>query len=416
MNHNRIDIVRADAPELAHFGSHPTGVRTVEFTDPYRPDILSIPEGGVTPRYDRTLTVEIWYPARLWEGQTPGTQYPTTTRNRDIRAILTGSATRDADPLRETAPYPLVILSHGYPGNRYLLSHLGENLASKGYVVVSIDHKDSTYEDQGSFGSTLFNRPLDQRFVLQKLADAAGDRNSFLYHLVDADSTAIVGYSMGGYGLLNNLGAGFSDDVVNHPIAPPHGLLAQHATSNPGFRTSLDPRIKAGVAIAPWGMENGFWKDEDLLGINRPTLYVAGSLDAIAGYENGTRAIFDGARNSDRYLLTFINAGHNAGAPIPLPVEFLNRADQAGSGHYTDPVWDTVRMNNIMDHFITVFLDFHLKGEHDRMAYLNLVPNSMDGVWDVSKDGEPTGSHTYWKGFPRRNAVGLRLEHKSTGE
>ena len=27
------------------------------------------------------------------------------------------------------------------------MSHLGENLASKGYVVVSIDHPESTYDD-----------------------------------------------------------------------------------------------------------------------------------------------------------------------------------------------------------------------------------------------------------------------------
>ena len=56
--------------------------------------------------------------------------------------------------------YPLVILSHGYPGNRFLMSHIGENLASKGFVTVSIDHKDSTYDDQKAFGSTLYNRPL----------------------------------------------------------------------------------------------------------------------------------------------------------------------------------------------------------------------------------------------------------------
>ena len=56
-------------------------------------------------------------------------------------------------------------MSHGYPGNRYLLSHLCENLASKGFVVVSIDHKESTYDDQQRFASTLYNRPLDQLFV-----------------------------------------------------------------------------------------------------------------------------------------------------------------------------------------------------------------------------------------------------------
>jgi predicted dienelactone hydrolase len=52
----------------------------------------------------------------------------------------------DADVLKTMEPMPLVIISHGYPGNRYLMSHLGEDLASKGYVVASIDHRDSTYD------------------------------------------------------------------------------------------------------------------------------------------------------------------------------------------------------------------------------------------------------------------------------
>ena len=67
---------------------------------------------------------------------------------------------RDAAPAAAAGGYPLVILSHGYPGNRYLLGHLGENLASKGFVVASIDHPDSTYDDQKAFASTLYNRPL----------------------------------------------------------------------------------------------------------------------------------------------------------------------------------------------------------------------------------------------------------------
>ena len=71
-------------------------------------------------------------------------------------------------------PYPLLIISHGYPGNRFLLSHLAENLASKGYVVASIDHTDSTYSDQAAFGSTLLNRPLDQLFVLNEMARLNG--------------------------------------------------------------------------------------------------------------------------------------------------------------------------------------------------------------------------------------------------
>ncbi|MCH7673035.1 MAG: dienelactone hydrolase, partial [Proteobacteria bacterium] len=243
----------------------------------------------------------------------------------------------------------------------------------------------------------------------------AEDSASFLYRLLNAETTAIVGYSMGGYGLINNLGGGYSDDIVASLLAPPNELLRQHASGNPDYRDNLDPRIKAGVAVAPWGMNLGFWRNQDLAGIDVPTFYIAGSADTVAGYENGTRAIFENAMNSDRYLLTFKNAGHNAGAPYPLPVEILNSEDKTGASHYTDPVWDTVRMNNIMDHFVTAYLDYQLKGKEERMSYLDLVPDGADGVYSV-KNGQPDVDHTYWKGFGAGTAVGLKLEHLRVGQ
>ena len=35
--------------------------------------------------------------------------------------------------------------------------------------------------------------------------------------------------------------------------------------------------------------------------------------------------------------------------------------------HYADPVWDTVRMNNIAQHVVAGFLDRHLKGAAGEM-------------------------------------------------
>ena len=407
---NRIDVIRHDAPELAQFGDYDVGVRTLHFTDPNRPDILNITSGGETVLYDRNLTVEVWYPARLAEDQQPGGVYSTTTRNPAITATLHGRAVRDAAVMTSAGKVPLVIISHGYPGNRYLLSHLGENLASKGYVVASIDHRDSTYRDQQRFSSTLYNRPLDQLFVLNQMAALSDITGSFLSGAVDTENTGIVGYSMGGYGLVNNLGGGYSDELIDHVAAPPNRMLYRRASTNPEYRENLDSRIKAGFVVAPWGMEAGVWQPDDLKGIEIPTFYVGGSSDETAGYNKGTRAIYENATNSDRYLLTFENAGHNAGAPIPLPVEILDSQDGTGADHYTDPVWDSVRMNNVMDHFATAFFDYVLKGHTEMRSYLELLPNSQDGVYSF-EDGQPTKEHTYWKGFDMYTGRGLLLEH-----
>ena len=410
---NRIDTITPAAPELAAYGPHDIGVRTIQVTDKNRPDVLNIKEGGPIVRYDRTLTLEAWYPATLAAGQKPGGEYRVITRDPAVMATLYGKAVRDAQAKTGTR-YPLVIISHGYPGNRYLMSHIGENLASKGFVAVSIDHKDSTYDDQKSFGSTLYNRPFDQLFVLDEIDRLSKPGSgSFLAGLVDAANTGIIGYSMGGYGVVNVIGGGYSSASATFSNAPPNQLLAERGAANPDYQKARDPRVKAAIAIGPWGMQGGFWDAEGLKGVHTPVMFVAGSADDTSGYEKGTRAMYEAAINADRYLLTFINANHNAAAPIPAPAEVYTYSEATRSSpfsHYADPVWDTARMNNIFDHFATAFFGVHLKGEQDQQAYLDVVKNGKDAVWGIDRDGKPTPSHTYWKGFKRGTAVGLILE------
>ena len=162
-------------------------------------------------------------------------------------------------------------------------------------------------------------------------------------------------------------------------------------------------------------MASGFWRLEDLAGIDVPTFYLAGDNDTVAGYETGVRAIFEGAVNSERYLLTYKNAGHNAGAPYPVPVELLNAEDTTGASHYTDPVWDNTRMNNIMDHFATVYFDHYLKQIEGRESYLDVIPDGADAVYSVTR-GQQSDDHTYWKGFGPNTAIGLKLERLQPGE
>jgi predicted dienelactone hydrolase len=332
------------------------------------------------------------------------------TRDGKTTVSLYGKAVRNAGADATGGPYPLIIMSHGYPGNRFLLSHLGENLSSKGYVVVSIDHTDSTYESQLAFGSTLVNRSLDQLFVLKEMAKLnTSDPDKTLQGLVNANNTALIGYSMGAYGAINTVGAGVSAAAVALPVAyggVPNGALAIRQKGNVTYEASLDSRIKAVVAFAPWGYNYNVWDAAGLAGITTPVLYVAGSVDSTSGYSPGVRNIFQGSVNTTRYLLTYDNANHNAGAPIPAPKE--TRTLMCGGGawacaeHYTDPVWDNVRMNNIAQHFATAFLNKYMKSDATMDSYLDLVPNSIDG----------TGT-TYWKGFAASTAAGLHLEKLS---
>lgn len=409
---NRIDIIRPDAPELAAHGDLPIGVRTVEVTNADQIDIANTTANGEPPRYERTLTLEIWYPAAEGTGN-EGT-YETVLRDGETEVTLTGRGVRDAEPATEGGPYPLVIISHGYPGNRFLMSHLAENLATKGYVVASIDHLESTYSDQGAFGSTLVNRSLDQIFVLDEIERMSGEDGEFLSGLVDTENTGLIGYSMGGYGAVITAGGGVTGTSVGYEWGAPAGTLAVHQAGSPEHGERAEDRIKAVVAFAPWGRQRGFWDAEGLKGIETPIFYVSGSVDDVSGYEDGVKMLYEETVNAERYLLTFENANHNAAAPMPAPAESWKISEKLGYApfdHYADPVWDTVRMNNIAQHFVTAFLGKELKGEEEMGDYLDLIENAADGVTALDDEGEPTDAHTYWKGFADRTAMGLSLMH-----
>lgn len=418
---NRIDTQRPDAPSLAAYGDYEIGTRAIELVNPGQVDVLQLDAAGdepvALPLYDRPLTVQMWYPA--YPGAQGNKKQRAFLRDAENEVDLIGQSTLWAAPVINSGPFPLVIVSHGYPGNRMLMSHLAENIASKGYIVASIDHTDSTYRTQAAFGSTLRNRSLDHIFVLNEMERLNGDSASFLEGLIDTSNTALVGYSMGGYGSLITAGGGVTATSVAFPFSPPFNTLGIHESGSATHNALPDARIRTVIGFAPWGRNSGFFSAESLAGVQIPMLLVAGSADDVSGYETGTRAIWNDIVNVDRALLTFDDANHNAAAPMPAPEEsyaFNERLGFAPFGHYADAVWDTVRMNNIAQHFSTAWLDTYLKADADKSAYLELIPNSNDGVYAVDEDGNFTDEHTYWAGFQDRSAKGLHFEWLRAGE
>lgn len=392
-----------DAPVLAVRGDYAVGVRTATWTNNNQPDILKTRD-GVTPLYNRPLKVEIWYPAVLPKDKTALTEYTdmlgsATDSTRPLHPFhFQGRSLRDAAPLLTGAPFPLVIVSHGYPGSRVLLSYLTENLASKGYVVVAIDHTESTHADQAGFASTLLNRAPDILFVLNQAATLSKPGSThFLSGLADAGNTALLGYSMGGYGVLNVAGAGYSGKLAGFFGALTGGSKAidSRLSNNAAFAASQDKRIKAVVAFAPWGMERGVWDSSGLAGLRIPLLLVAGSQDDVSGYEKGTKAIFQAAVNADRYLLTYENARHNTAPNPPAPETMKPGMRMDDYYHYAEPAWNEKKINNINQHFVTAFLGLLLK-KQDYGKYLSLKENANQGQWT---------------GFKPRSATGLFLLH-----
>ena len=418
-------VPKADAPQLAAQGSYAVGVRTLDLAHADQIDILNVDKDtGKAPLYDRLLKVEVWYPATLAPGQQQRVVYASAMPGVEARTTgpkgfdIPGKAARDAAPVKNEH-FPLVIVSHGYPGSRYFLTYLTENLASKGYVVAAIDHTDSVFGDVRGFASTLLNRSNDQLFVLASIEQLAQSPKSFLFGLIQENNAAIVGYSMGGYGALISAGAGLSPTSTLNKFVP-GGYLADWNRDNEKFKGLQRDGLKAIVAIAPWGEQPPYnaWDAESLAAIHIPSLFIVGDHDDVAGYENGPKRAMELAVNSDRCRLVYENARHNTGGnPPPLNVPLDYKALQS----FDEPVWRKDRITAINQHFITAFLDLYLKGDQTRRAFLHVpVVHSNDGKWPIkpgdNDDGSFSSGEAFWPGFQRRWALGLEMTCYAPGQ
>ncbi|MFF9060202.1 alpha/beta hydrolase family protein [Streptomyces sp. NPDC014882] len=184
----------------------------------------------------RELMVTLHYPAAR---HTPGRPAPYATRE-EARLLLEGVPVEDPVSVRQVARalthsavdvrpaagrHPLVVLSPGFGMPRFTLTGLAVDLASRGYVVASLDH---AYESSGTSvpgGRTLTCvacafmeendwaeghlvtgvRAADTRFVLDRLT---GPRPAWRYaSSIDRARIGMAGHSIGGASAVSAMAA-----------------------------------------------------------------------------------------------------------------------------------------------------------------------------------------------------------------
>lgn len=409
-------IFGIDAPELAAIGTLPVGVRTLTLVEPAQPDVLAIdPRTGTVPKHDRTLLVDLWYPATFAPGaprETYSGSLPSEPPAAPATFTVPGIAARDARPMGRD--YPLIVVSHGYSNATAAMTWLTENLASKGYVVAAIRHDDPLITDTSKFPQLLLRRPLDIAYVTRTLREKLAAE-----HLIDPTKVALVGYSIGGYGVLTSAGATLEPSGPLTKMVP-GGLLLPYVRGAQDSGAITVGALKAVVAISPaGGGVLAAWGADGLKDIHAPLLLIAGDQDRTVNYATGARMIFGAASNSTRYLLTFKGAGHAIGLSVAPPTMRSHLWDE---DWFEDPVWRKERVSAINAHFITAFLDRYVKGDVGRGAYLDVqTPDADGGVWP-STSPLPYGAYspsdstiTVWKGFQRNHATGLQLLKAEAG-
>ncbi|MEL7198151.1 MAG: hypothetical protein AAGL10_07530 [Pseudomonadota bacterium] len=417
-----------ETPELGRYGQYQVGTQELLIGVPDRVSFskAGMATGQLSEEEEMpALQVRIYYPAETRSVAPPITY--SHTMNPPAMDPLTlefeGRAHPDAPAMSAEqlgGKLPLVIMSHGFNGWSTQFSNLAEHIASRGYIVASIDHADMQIEGVSdlvhSFSLVLTNRTIDQRAVLAEMLEGSAANSDGFYALIDPEQVAVIGYSMGGYGALATAGGDYNYESSTFDTVPSAALDVTRSI------VGKDAGIDAVVLFAPWGgqPDNRVWSAESLATITAPTLVVSGGQDDVSNHAEGVNWIFDQLKGADRHMLTFREARHNiVGNAFDVPADAPFRVAE----FLSEPVWRQDRINGINQHFVAAFLDLHLKGDADKASYLNVpVVNGNDGSWPTGfgeqLNGEFAGPDEpeHWRGFQKRWAAGLDLRSKSAGE
>ena len=351
-----------ELPDPEALGPYPVGVTTTQLDDHGRTD----PETGGP----RTLLTEIWYPAVDAAREMP--------KNRFSEFILRGAgegfieaaeaqaglggyregfsleafdkvfeniAVRDA-PIRD-GKFPLIIFSHGSGGTRFGYIYFVEFMASHGYVVMSADH---TGNSRFTFGdgkvilrggaraaSSARDRPADVSFLIDTMTKMNAGGDSRFAGRVDMDRVGCSGMSFGGSTTMR---------VLNS-----------------------DPRVKAGIMLAPGG-SGGERTNE-----STPIMMMIGTEDGTVR-ERGNSASRQYYENSKgpRYLVEIKDAGHFTFTSVDQYNSDFGNGIGAGTRitngeelTYLSPD----ESHRIINAYALAFWGLHLKGQEGYRTFLS---------------------------------------------
>ena len=183
-------------PPYAHQGPDAVGVTTLDLGS----------AGAVLGERQAT----VFYPAdtaRL-SGHPRFTYTEATTLPAALQGILPAryNTTEAIDahvgpPASTKGPFPVVLFSHGYGGERLYYSHLLAGIASWGYVVVSADYLERGLAAQALKSTAKPSAAKDSAVMdssLTAVEHASSDPSSPLSGVADPKLVAAVGHSAGG--------------------------------------------------------------------------------------------------------------------------------------------------------------------------------------------------------------------------
>ena len=286
-------------------GTYLVGRTIFKWQDKSRPEVLTD-----DPNDFREMLALVWYPAESGTGV--NTEYLPNLSVISKALIQSGEVAwwqaaglrfirsespLDAQPTKDDAPFPVVLLSPGNGTNIEFYSILASELASHGYIVVGLNHPHDVAavelssgeiapydKDQWSLDLSAHQaytaerikvRTADVSFVLDQLESINSDAANAFLDILDVDSVAVAGHSLGGItasdsckadprikaclnfdGLLN--GGPFSTDESAIPPQQPFMFITKESQLHPKLVESFESTIESYWVVIQGASHNSF--------------------------------------------------------------------------------------------------------------------------------------------------------------
>ena len=321
--------------QLLHAGSRATveaiGVTTFSWTDPAR---------------DRPIVVECWYP----------TDVPKAPQLDQGALWLHPKEARDAALRPSLGKAPLIVMSHGYGGERRDKSWLAALLVKKGFIVASVDHHGNTSTTLNPTATVRFwERPKDVSFVIDHIF-----QEPLLVDHLDPERIGFVGYSLGGMTGLALAGGSAIEvqeavETQKRNFAAVAAEMEENIDLSPASENRFEPRIKAILLLAPatWCFNH----PDSFRSIKTPIAIVGTVSDEVLSFDEHIKPLI---QHSVPKTLKLLRNGASH-------FSFLNVATKLGQQHFPprmafDPEGvDRTRIHDEVGAFALDFFSEYLK-------------------------------------------------------
>jgi len=209
-------------------GPYAVGRTAAAWVDETRPEVLTD-----APQDKRSIVVDIWYPAQTGTGQIapyfPGLEQVSAALRASGEvsllevagmSLVRSNSFLEVQAAIDGAPFPVLLLSPGNGTNVEFYGGLAEELASRGYVVIGLNHPydvagvaladnrvagyysqqwDLSPEDHQKFSQERIEvRVQDALFALDHLEELNAGDSGLLAGRLDLTRVGFLGHSLGG--------------------------------------------------------------------------------------------------------------------------------------------------------------------------------------------------------------------------